>query len=48
MNPYPSYKDSGVEWVGEIPSGWKINRLGMMGVYSSSGIDKENNRREPL
>jgi type I restriction enzyme, S subunit len=23
MNTYPSYKESGVEWIGEIPSGWK-------------------------
>ena len=24
---YPSYKDSGVEWLGEIPEGWKARRL---------------------
>ena len=24
MSKYPSYKDSGVEWLGEIPSGWEI------------------------
>ncbi len=22
MKPYPKYKDSGVEWLGEIPVGW--------------------------
>ena len=27
MNPYPSYKESGVEWVGEIPVGWEIKKL---------------------
>ena len=27
MNPYPSYKESGVEWIGEIPSGWDFTRL---------------------
>jgi type I restriction enzyme, S subunit len=27
MNPYPSYKESGVEWVGEIPSGWNLTKL---------------------
>ena len=26
MKKYESYKDSGVEWIGEIPSGWKILR----------------------
>ncbi len=24
MNPYPSYKDSGIEWVGKIPSKWDV------------------------
>lgn len=25
---YPAYKDSGVEWLGEIPEGWELTRLG--------------------
>ena len=25
---YSKYKDSGVEWIGEIPEGWEVNRLG--------------------
>jgi hypothetical protein len=24
FRPYPEYKDSGVEWIGEIPCHWKI------------------------
>lgn len=24
---YPKYKDSGVEWLGEVPDGWDVNRL---------------------
>jgi len=24
--PYPAYRDSGVEWIGEIPEGWEIVR----------------------
>lgn len=24
--PYPKYKDSGVEWLGDMPEGWKIKR----------------------
>jgi len=27
MNPYPSYKESGIEWIGEIPCGWLVSRL---------------------
>ncbi len=25
--PYPAYKDSGVEWLGEIPEHWEVRRL---------------------
>ncbi len=25
--PYPSYKPSGIEWIGEIPDGWKVRKL---------------------
>src|SRR5574340_1372677 len=25
--PYPAYKDSGVEWLGEIPEYWEMKRL---------------------
>lgn len=42
MERYDSYKDSGVEWIGEIPSHWECVRLGMLGRFSSSGIDKKS------
>jgi len=22
--PYPAYKDSGVEWIGEVPEHWEV------------------------
>ncbi len=25
--PYPAYKDSGVEWLGEVPEGWEVSRI---------------------
>lgn len=28
MQRYESYKDSGVDWIGEIPSDWDVSRLG--------------------
>ena len=28
MRTYPEYKDSGVEWIGEIPKGWNVDRVG--------------------
>jgi len=27
FKPYPRYKDSGVEWIGEIPKHWEIHRF---------------------
>ncbi len=27
FKPYPTYKDSGVEWIGKIPKHWKTKRL---------------------
>ncbi|MGQ7856905.1 restriction endonuclease subunit S [Pedobacter sp. WC2501] len=28
LKKYDAYKDSGVEWLGEIPEGWELTRLG--------------------
>ena len=28
QRPYPTYKDSGVEWLGAVPSHWDVSRLG--------------------
>lgn len=33
MERYEAYKDSGVEWIGEIPAGWGVNKLGNLGRY---------------
>ncbi|MCI5114979.1 MAG: restriction endonuclease subunit S [Candidatus Electrothrix sp. AW1] len=27
MKPYPKYKDSGVEWIGEVPEEWEVKKL---------------------
>jgi type I restriction enzyme S subunit len=27
FKPYPRYKDSGIEWLGEVPEGWEIKRF---------------------
>ena len=29
MRAYPHYRDSGVEWLGEVPEHWGVRRLGM-------------------
>ncbi len=27
MKPYPKYKDSGIEWISEVPEGWRVKKL---------------------
>ena len=27
MRRYAAYRDSGIEWIGEIPEGWNVSRV---------------------
>lgn len=41
LQPYPAYKDSGVEWLGEVPEHWQVRRLGTFGrFFKGSGGTK--------
>ncbi len=45
LKPYPAYKDSGVEWLGEVPEHWELPRLGALlqergEVNSNRHVDK--------
>jgi len=49
MKPYPAYKPSGVEWIGEIPERWDVKKLKMVlteklkyGANESAELDDEN------
>lgn len=39
-------KDSGMEWIGEVPADWEILRIQRIGKLTSSGIDKTVNEDE--
>jgi type I restriction enzyme S subunit len=39
---YPAYKDSGVEWLPVIPTGWEINRLKRFCTVFPSNVDKKS------
>ncbi|MEQ9618423.1 MAG: restriction endonuclease subunit S [Deltaproteobacteria bacterium] len=43
LNPNVKMKDSGIEWIGEIPEHWKITRLD----YESDVIDPQPDHRAP-
>ena len=32
LKPYPAMKDSGVEWLGEVPEHWEVRRNGRLFV----------------
>ena len=38
---YPAYKDSGVEWLGEVPEHWKVHRLKEVASVQLSNVDKK-------
>ena len=40
FDPYPEMRDSGVSWLGLVPEHWQVRRLGSIGRFSASGIDK--------
>ena len=41
--PYPEYKDSGIEWLGEIPKHWELKRI----KYCVDLINEKENGSEP-
>ena len=49
IKPYPAYKDSGVEWLGDVPKHWEVRRLGTSVHGCINGIWGNNpNGREDL
>lgn len=40
--PYPAYRPSGVEWIGDVPSTWEVKRLRQVASFSNSGVDKKS------
>lgn len=44
---YPDYKDSGVEWLGEIPAHWEAKRLKTMASVQLSNVDKKTEEGQP-
>ena len=45
-HPYPRYRDSGVKWLGEIPTHWEVTRLKHVASYRTSSVDKKTEDAE--
>ena len=43
---YGEYKESGVEWLGEIPVGWTTQKLKFVARVQPSNVDKKSKKDE--
>ena len=41
--PYPAYKDSGVEWLGDVPEHWEVRRLKYAVSFTGGGTPSKAN-----
>ena len=41
FKPYRAYKDSGVEWLGEIPAHWEVKRLKHLAALNPESLSEE-------
>ena len=47
--PYPAYKDSGVEWLGKVPEHWEVRRVANIADMRVSNVDKHfKEEEEPI
>lgn len=46
FKPYPKYKDSGVEWIGNIPERWEARRLKYVSRFNYGDSLAEENRND--
>ena len=41
MTPYPKYKPSGIEWIGDIPEHWEVKKLKYVAHVRPSNVNKK-------
>ena len=46
LKPYRAYKDSGTEWLGQVPAHWKVRHLGRIGRFFKGGGGTKGDERE--
>ena len=48
LNRYSNYKESGVNWLGEVPDGWCVQKLKYACEVFPSNVDKHSREDEPV
>ena len=46
LQPYPAYRPSGVEWLGDVPAHWEVRRLRNVVELRVSNVDKHSKDNE--
>ena len=47
--PYPAYKPSGLDWLGDVPAHWEVRKLGRMGrLFKGNGGTKADETRQGM
>lgn len=41
IKPYPAYKDSGIEWLGEVPAHWRVNKLKYLAALNAETLPED-------
>lgn len=47
-SPYQSYRDSGVEWLGEVPDHWRVKRLRFVASMNDESLPESEDPRRPI
>lgn len=47
LKPYPEYKPSGVEWLGDVPEHWKVKRLKMAAQLTDKKVEADPDNPVP-
>jgi type I restriction enzyme S subunit len=48
LDPNVKMKDSGVEWLGDVPEHWDVKRMRFVGAYLNSNVDKKSYEGQEL
>ena len=43
LSPYPAYKDSGLDWIGNVPTHWRTCKMGYLARMVSGGTPSRDN-----
>ena len=46
FRPYSDYRASGIEWLGYVPTHWKVRKLKHVASLRTSNVDKKSHEEE--